>query len=900
MVAKHRMKGKPGRPLKITKASEPVKVARKPGRPAKVAVKLSQLPKVVKKPKVAAKPGRPTKLPICLEDIVKVGNVSTCNVCQGVWFSKDLFEKHLLTCGLQNNLEVIARKSTVEPLNNVAATSADDDVTFIENKKNETNVSSLKKRKIVEEENDNGAVKTNNKIESSDKLQFSMSNKVQSLLLSSKSQDAQSEVDKNKSDKNDNLKLSEHNQPSLSASNLRKNIASSLLENQNKVHHNDVNTLKQSSNSKAVSSTTVNGKKTIPSASTAKTSLRSGRGRKYQEKNAIDSITVLGSDVDDEIQCENSTSKNMTGIRKEQEKGLSAADKVNSEEKIPQKRGRKRKKMNRLDQNDKPSEDSNKKMHSVKRGRGRKPQQKELIIPNNIEEEIESENVFDLNSENQTSNSENNLRNSENGITSETHNYSIQDDANENLSTSASLLLTPLQPVKEENDEEKNDLQSSILESKNTSDTVAVASTSSASTSSDKDSNPIAFTCAECHRSFTRKYHLDRHLKISKCSGLPMPSFPCELCNRNYTRKDNLREHLRSHTGEVHRRKNHKCQYCDKAFHGQSLLAIHVRKHTGEKPFPCDFCPKRFPSTGALSKHRMTHTGEKPYSCNECGRKFTLKGTLSRHIRTHTGIRPHACTYCGKKFIQIGGLNAHMFYHTGENGFKCNDCGKVFNRKARLQMHRLYVHIKLKPFVCEHCNKPFTRKEDLMRHAVLHTGEKPFKCPTCERRFSVKPSLKLHLLTHTKEEPRSCHECGRAFIRKDCLLRHMRKRHRDVFDKLLFDDKDEKDASLVNTRILSEKDLTENIRELLYLLIDEPTLVGFGWPDKPVDEVLELVIQRCGHVPVNRDHYGYMDRLRENAKLLFTVVIDDNAVKTLLNNQTVDEVILHVLRLAKT
>ena len=41
-------------------------------------------------------------------------------------------------------------------------------------------------------------------------------------------------------------------------------------------------------------------------------------------------------------------------------------------------------------------------------------------------------------------------------------------------------------------------------------------------------------------------------------------------------------------------------------------------------------------------------------------------------------------------------------------------------------------------------------------------------------------------------------------------------------------------------------------------------------------------------------------RLRENAKLLFTVVIDDNAVKTLLNSQTVDEVILHVLRLAKS
>lgn len=45
------------------------------------------------------------------------------------------------------------------------------------------------------------------------------------------------------------------------------------------------------------------------------------------------------------------------------------------------------------------------------------------------------------------------------------------------------------------------------------------------------------FSCAICQKTFTRKYHLDRHLRISRCSGMPVPSFPCELCNRVYTRK---------------------------------------------------------------------------------------------------------------------------------------------------------------------------------------------------------------------------------------------------------------------------------------------------------------------------------------------------------------------------
>lgn len=99
---------------------------------------------------------------------------------------------------------------------------------------------------------------------------------------------------------------------------------------------------------------------------------------------------------------------------------------------------------------------------------------------------------------------------------------------------------------------------------------------------------------------------------------------------------------------------------------------------------------------------------------------------------------------------------------------------------------------------------------------------------------------------------------------------------------------------------MAEGALADSIRELLTLLVDEATLKAFGYPEEPVELLLESVIKRCGHQPVSAEDYGYTDRLRENAKLLFTVVIDDSAVKTLLNNQTVDEVILHVLRLAKS
>lgn len=42
-----------------------------------------------------------------------------------------------------------------------------------------------------------------------------------------------------------------------------------------------------------------------------------------------------------------------------------------------------------------------------------------------------------------------------------------------------------------------------------------------------------------------------------------------------------------------------------------------------------------------------------------------------------------------------------------------------------------------------------------------------------------------------------------------------------------------------------------------------------------------------------------MSRLRDNSKQLFSIIIDDSAIQTLLENQTIEEVIDHVLKLAK-
>lgn len=163
----------------------------------------------------------------------------------------------------------------------------------------------------------------------------------------------------------------------------------------------------------------------------------------------------------------------------------------------------------------------------------------------------------------------------------------------------------------------------------------------------------------------------------------------------------------------------------------------------------------------------------------------------------------------------------------------------------------------------------------------------------------------MHLLTHRKEEPRACRECGHAFIRKDCLVRHIRKIHREQATLLLHQHNlVEQDLALVKDAIsetdlangkLNNDKLCEAIRELLILLVDEKLLKSFGWPNAPIDSLLEAVIKQCNHDPVKCEDYDFYDRLRENVKLLFTVVIEDDSLKELLNNRTVDEVVISVI-----
>ncbi|XP_055325519.1 protein suppressor of hairy wing [Sitodiplosis mosellana] len=439
------------------------------------------------------------------------------------------------------------------------------------------------------------------------------------------------------------------------------------------------------------------------------------------------------------------------------------------------------------------------------------------------------------------------------------------------------------------------------------------------------------FSCSFCGKDFTRKYHLDRHLLYTSCDkSRKKQETACHVCGKLFSRTDNLREHLRAHIGQSTRKRDYQCPHCEKSFYGSSLLNIHIRTHTGEKPFCCDLCDKSFPSNGALRKHRRSHTGEKPYTCQTCGKSFSAKETLNRHNKTHTGERPYACTHCDKSFIQATQLRSHMFHHTGENGFTCEQCGSKFNRKNRLITHMLTIHAnaasnkKSKDYKCSFCEKAYSSKTSLTAHVKTHQVEEPNKCKLCNKEFKQESAFKRHMDTkHPLMEKIEEEEATIEIIKEDPTKPNTYKiictgtddkmvdnnyeiQTNNAGDTILeiyeFQD-DECDEKPVRTALipLTDDDLKENIARLLKTVVDEDVLTKFGYPKTPIEKVLSLVINHCGQSPVDSSTCPDVgSKLRENVKLLFTSVIDDESIKEMLNNHSIDEVICHVIKLSET
>lgn len=97
---------------------------------------------------------------------------------------------------------------------------------------------------------------------------------------------------------------------------------------------------------------------------------------------------------------------------------------------------------------------------------------------------------------------------------------------------------------------------------------------------------PKRHSCLNCSESFYTEEKLKKHAILHD----PNRAYRCGECNKCFTKKSHLNIHLRCHAKKEDRKFT--CKECGEQFMYSYLLKQHSYKHTEQKPFPCSECPK--------------------------------------------------------------------------------------------------------------------------------------------------------------------------------------------------------------------------------------------------------------------------------------------------------------------
>ncbi|CCH59331.1 hypothetical protein TBLA_0B04960 [Henningerozyma blattae CBS 6284] len=326
------------------------------------------------------------------------------------------------------------------------------------------------------------------------------------------------------------------------------------------------------------------------------------------------------------------------------------------------------------------------------------------------------------------------------------------------------------------------------------------------------------FTCDICQKSYSRMYHLERHL-ISHSTEKP---FHCSFCNKGVTTKQQLKRHEITHT------KSFKCTYlgCDQSFYKHPQLRSHILA-VHEQKLSCKICSKTFQRPYRLKNHMIKHhnpLNEKPYQCSftSCSLNFKTWSQLQSHIKNdHPKLK---CPICGKPCVGEQGLQMHILIHDDSmviRNWKCHTCTTPtsFAKKNDLVQHYIECHDNKIPIELQSDNLP---EEVLQSSASKSSTELP--SPMAKKRKiinnfqSIKSEINLENMIYTQGKSGkdlilmaagkifkcTFPKCYRTFKTEERFNTHISKHKIHLLKLKIMQEKSE-ETQLANTQQTNEK-----------------------------------------------------------------------------------------------
>ncbi|XP_065086567.1 transcription factor grauzone-like [Ochlerotatus camptorhynchus] len=284
-------------------------------------------------------------------------------------------------------------------------------------------------------------------------------------------------------------------------------------------------------------------------------------------------------------------------------------------------------------------------------------------------------------------------------------------------------------------------------------------------------------TCDLCGHAAQDLNSLRSHFRGTHGQGIYI-----KCCKKKLSRKWAMIDHITVHTNPTAFR----CEVCDKTFKSKRYLREHQANVHGsdeQRPFQCDQCNRFFAKESLLQTHKRHH---EKMPCPQCGQVFANSISLKAHMKgAHDNVdRTKVCDRCGKGFSgpsAPSNLRQHIDkVHMGlgdKTKHQCPICYKWLLGKRALTIH-VQLHSEVgKPHICDICNQNYLHSRALTRHKRFVHGEQKYECEFCGKRFKKPLALKEHRATHTGETLYTCKVCPVSMNSNASYYAHMKKAH---------------------------------------------------------------------------------------------------------------------------